>query len=214
MLNATFRPLTEWPGKRTPSYSRRQAPFKAGYQKTLDGLEREIGHLNGKSVVIQIALESRDIRNDGWPRSSARPKEPGVVVSFVTSKGPLSFPCDTYNAWEDNLRAITLSLEALRAVDRYGVTKHSEQYKGFAQIEAPGESSSMTVEQAAAFLSHWSGQAVNWKPWPYLPVVESAYRTAARKLHPDAGGNAAQFIELQRAKDILQSAAAKQGGAA
>jgi hypothetical protein len=195
MLAATFRPLTQWPGKKTPTYNRKRAPFKAGYPRTLDDLEREINHLSGKSVVIQAEFETRDIRNDGWPRSSARAKGPGVVVSFQTPQGPLSFPCDTYDAWEDNLRAIALSLEALRAVNRYGVTKHSEQYKGFAQIEAPGAQNGMDRQQAVVFVRNWGGAEGS---------LSDAYRRAARVLHPDAStGSHEQFVKLQQAKAVL-----------
>lgn len=206
MLQATFRPLTQWPGKQTPSFSRRRSPFKAGYARTLDDLEREINHLKGKSVVIQIDLEPRDIRNDGWPRSSARPKSPGVVVSFQSSKGPLSFACDTYTAWEDNVRAISLTMEALRAVDRYGSTRGNEQYKGFAQIEAPAATKPMTVEVAAALLASYhptySGHSVRANS----EAREAAYRIAVKSTHPDAGGSHDEFVRVQEAKRVLDQA--------
>jgi hypothetical protein len=197
MLAATFRPLTQWPGKRTPTYARKRAPFKAGYPRTLDDLEREIGHLNGKAVVIQAGFDARDIRNDGWPRSSARAKEPGVVVSFQTPNGPLSFPCDTYDAWEDNLRAIALSLEALRAVNRYGVTKHAEQYQGFKALSAPGAENGMSREQAVEFIRRWGGAEGG---------LEDAYRRAARVLHPDVStGSHEQFVELAKARAVANA---------
>jgi hypothetical protein len=194
MLNATFRPLTQWPGTRTPSGKRKRAPFRAGYNRTLDDLERELRHVKASSVAIQIDLEPKDIRNDGWPRSSARPKSPGVVLSFVTPTGPLCFPCDTYDTWEDNLRAISLSLAALRAVDRYGVTKHAEQYRGFKAIEAPGAQSGMNYIEAIAFIRNWGGAE---------GTLEDAYRKAARALHPDAAhGSHEQFTKLQQAREV------------
>lgn len=198
MLNATFRPLTQWPGAKTYG-KRKRAPFRAGYVKTLDDLERELRHVKASSVTIQIDLDPKDIRNDGWPRSSARPKSPGVVLSFVTPSGPLSFPCDTYDAWEDNLRAISLSLAALRAVDRYGVTKHAEQYRGFKAIGAPGAENGMDRQQAVDFIRNWGGAE---------GTIEDAFRRAARVLHPDVStGSHEQFVTLGKAMNIVRGAA-------
>jgi hypothetical protein len=201
MLQATFRPLTQWPGKRTPDWERRRAPFKAGYARTLDDIEREIGKLSGKSIVIQIDVEPRDIRNDGWPRSSARPKSPGVVVSFASTKGNLSFACDTYTAWEDNLRAIGLTMESLRAVDRYGATQGNEQYRGFAQIEAPA-AIALDAVAAADFIGSHSG-FIGIELLADVKLLEFAYRKALKKLHPDVGGSHDLFCRLQEARKVL-----------
>lgn len=207
MLDATFRPLGEWPGQPTASYARQGSRFRSTYKQTLDLLESELGAIDAKDVVIQIALSSRDIRNDGWPRSGARPGQPGVVLSFVRGKEALQFACDTFDDWEANLRAIGKTLEALRAVDRYGATKGGEQYRGWAQLPPgegyrPPDAPAMTRETAAAFLAEHSGitaQAI---------LMDGAVRDIARmratqKLHPDRGGDQEQFLRLTRAVDKL-----------
>src|SRR5690606_24676973 len=66
----------------------------------------------------------------------AKAAHPGVILSFDSKVGHLSYPCDTFTSWQDNLRAVALALEALRKLDRYGVTKRGEQYRGFLAIEA------------------------------------------------------------------------------
>lgn len=136
MLNATFRRL-ESPLD-APRGGYRRAPFSSSYTTTLNGLERELEHLKAKDIVIQIDMRWEDIRNDGWPRSTAMVKSPGVVVTFESKHGPLSYRCGTYSNWEMNLRAIALTLERLRAVDRYGAVKGGEQYKGWARLP-PGQ---------------------------------------------------------------------------
>lgn len=206
-LQATFRPLDTWPGKQTPSYSRKRAPFRIGYAERLELLEHELSKLGAKEIVIQAQFEPKDIRNDGWPRSSARTKGPAIIVSFKGTKGPLSFPCDRYDSWEDNLYAIALSLEALRAVDRHGVTQNAEQYRGWQQIAAPApeNQSFATARDAAAWLARIadSPYAVTAVMVPG-PAFESAYKTAARKLHPDAGGTHDDFVRLQQAARIIR----------
>ena len=115
----------------------------------------------------------------------------------------VSMPCDTFDDWEDNLRAIALSLGALRAVDRYGVTKSGEQYRGFAQLPPPGQSEpSLDAEAAARVLASHA----------LIPAAEIlrnrsdydlALRRAQRAAHPDAGGNHDAFVRVQQAKDVL-----------
>lgn len=207
MLNATFRPLREWPGKPTPALSRRGSRFRAGYVQTLDLLERELDAIAAKDIVIQIAVELKDIRNDGWPRANCRPVSPGVVLSFLKGRTPLQFACDTFDDWECNLRAIALTLESLRAVDRYGATKRGEQYRGWAQLP-PGEGyvpprpPALTRTEAAEFLAKHAG----FKAESILAdsgVRDVAFQRAAQRLHPDAGGTHEAFLQLQRAREVL-----------
>lgn len=133
-MQVTFRPLPVWPHK--PS-TRRHAQFQVGYARTLEQLEREIGYLGGRDVVMGVGLEERDIRLDGQPRSNARSfGHPGVEVSFDTKAyGRQTYATDQFWDWRDNVRAVVLSLEALRAVERYGVSK-GRQYAGFSLLTA------------------------------------------------------------------------------
>jgi hypothetical protein len=90
--------------------------------------------LGARNTVLQVAMTESDFRNDGYPRANAKATHPGVILSFDTRHGSLSFPCDRFTTWQDNLRAIALAMEALRKVDRYGVTRNGEQYTGWRAI--------------------------------------------------------------------------------
>jgi hypothetical protein len=207
MLDARFRPISQWPGQRTLPGRRQHARFRVSYNATLRDLEYELQHLRARDVVIQADFQLRDIRNDGWPRSNARrPVDPGVIVSFQAPAGALSFPCDRYSAWEDNLRAIALSLEALRAVDRYGVTRQAEQYRGWKALPAASAGNeSMTAEQAASFITAQSGVFVSHVNTD-AEALKHAYRLAAHKLHPDCpGGSESAFAQLQQANQLLEA---------
>lgn len=206
MIDARFRPIDKWPGTRTPSYRRKRAQFRASYAKTLDLLEYELRHLRARDIVIQAGFTFDQIRNDGWPRSNAQPSDPGVIVSFQSPQGEFSFPCDRYTDWQGNLRAIALSLQALRAVDRYGVTQHAEQYRGWQQLPPPAPPSSNTMSRdiAATVLANYS----IFTPAEILTQPdkrEEAYRQAARKTHPDAGGSHEKFVLVQQAKRALEA---------
>lgn len=199
MIDLRFVPIEKWPIEPTPPHRRKAGSFRASYAKTLDLLEYELQQLRAKHIIVEAYFTRAQIRNDGWPLSKANPSQPGVILSFTGKNGELSFPCDTYQTFDDNLRAIGLALEALRAVDRYGVTQHAEQYKGWAKL--PPAPESMRSEDALTFLALFSNVAV-----VDSESMDKAYRDAARKLHPDNQhtGNTHQFHLLQQAKDALQ----------
>lgn len=207
-IDVRFEPLVEWPGKRTAN--RKRSTFRASLSDTYQRLERELGYLGCKRLTIQADCERRMIRQDGLLRSDARLHGPGVILSFDSKHGPLSYPCDTYTHWDCNLRAIALALESLRAVDRYGVTKRAEQYKGWQQLPSPDGEQAMTVEQAAFFVSsHLTGVSslsllhpgVDWR---------RAINHAALKLHPDKGGDPKLFKRLMDAERIIAAYHARQ----
>lgn len=200
-LQYQHRPIVAWPGRHTSP--RKRAPFRASYVDTLALLERELGYLQATHIVFQVALQGRDIRQDGMPRADARPAHPGVILSFDSKHGPLSYPCDTFLEFEDNIRAIALSLENLRAVDRYGVTRRGEQYRGWTPLPAPAP----TMEPAVALLvlCELSGTIVELSDW------RDAYRLAAKAAHPDMGGSPEKFAKLQRAKEVLEKQERGQG---
>jgi hypothetical protein len=205
LINAQFVPIESWPGE--PTRRRVKAPFTVSYQKMLNDLERELRHLGARSIVVQAFLRGDDIRNDGWPRSSARFNGPGIVLSFMDRAGAeISFPCDTYVNWDSNLRAVSLTLSALRAIDRYGVTKRAEQYQGWKRLAAPGQEQKRGTDWALSHLAALA-QTTPVAIRGNAAALDLAYRTAAKKTHPDAGGSAEAFQMLQEAMQILQQGA-------
>jgi hypothetical protein len=138
-MRATWRPLAVWP---YPPRKKRPDLFQSSKAATLDKLEDEIGRLNGHELVIGVVTDEASIRIDGGLRADARIRYAGVEVSFEVAGGQrLTFHTDAYPSFEANLRAIALGLEALRAVDRYGITSTAEQYAGFAQLGTGGPDS-------------------------------------------------------------------------
>lgn len=188
----------------------KRAQFRSGYMDTLYMLESELGKLGAKLIVIQAGYKRDDIRNDGWPRASAKPEHPACVVQFQDRKGQqLAFRASKYTAFEDNLRAIAMTLEALRAVDRYGVV-NGEQYTGFKQLgAAPPPVTSMTRQDAAAFLARLVGMEQAYVYSCNPDVRSDLYRAAAKKVHPDINaGREEDFKTLQVAMRVLNGESA------
>ncbi|WP_431728631.1 hypothetical protein [Verrucosispora sp. TAA-831] len=204
-----IRPLGVWDRPVTANRAGSHR-FKANWSSTLDLLTREVDMLGAALVVVQIDVTDGEIRRDGMLRANARVGFPGVKVSFDSRYGPLTYATDTYEqqygyglpGWQANVRAIALGLEALRAVDRYGVTRSGEQYRGWTAIAATSGEFDMTREQAAALLA----AETSWTAGDLLAdpdKVAAAFRIAARKHHPDVGGDTELFRRLTVARDVL-----------
>lgn len=142
-MTVIYRALPAWPHESAPSRSK--ALFTVGLEDTKARLEYEVHRLQRyghpePEILVGVGWREGDVRLDGQPRAGVRePLHPGVEVSFDSVHGRLTYATDMYYGWKDNLRAIALGLEALRAVARYGVAKRGQQYAGFALLAAgPG----------------------------------------------------------------------------
>jgi len=194
----TLKPIVTWPTAMTRN--RKMSQFSAPLRATLKQLDSELASIKAKDVVMQIALEASQFRLDGYPRSTAKPEHPGIIITMTTPDGALSFPCDTFTEWTDNLRAIVLTMQKFRDIARYGVTKNGQQYAGFRAIEgarpAPAAGFADT-DDAIAYLRQIA------KPDGMLFIPELV-RRAKRFGHPDHGGTAETFQRVLVAEDYLK----------
>lgn len=212
-IEVRFRPLV-WAGPSTPPGDRRSRwTFKASWPSTLELLERELGYLDAVDVVIEADFGEADIRLDGWPRANARqPEHPGVRLAFGSKHGPLIYATDSCAFWQHNVRSIALGLEALRAVDRYGVTRRGEQYTGWRAL--PGGSvlvePGMSREDAVTVVLNSAGMRTQ-DPVNRAALVSAngelrgpIMAKAKRLTHPDSGGTDDAFKRLQEALAVLE----------
>ena len=184
-LDAVIRPLS---GMR-PTPMMKSSLFSSTLASTVNLLRTELSALDAEQVVLELDYLDRDLRMDGYPRAGAKAQSPAIALSFKSGHGPLRYPCATFGTWHDNLRAIALGLEALRKVDRYGITSTGEQYAGFRQI-AQSSQSFTSREHALAWLSEHGG-----------------YKAAARTFHPDnlETGHEETFKQVQAAKQMIEA---------
>jgi hypothetical protein len=201
-----IRPLPFWDLPETPARDRRsRSTFRASWQSTVDLLGRELSMLDAQHGVIQADFRESDLRLDGLPRSGApMPSHPGIKVSFESKYGALTYATDSCAFWQHNVRSIGLGLEALRAVDRYGVTRHGEQYTGWLAIESGV--AKMTREQAARALWELAGRPIGTEPHDAamdLVRAQMLHRQAKARTHPDVVGNREKWDEMELAAQTL-----------
>lgn len=198
MTRYEIRPLGHWTDKPTET-RRSSSTFRASWTDTLNLLQRETEHLSADRIIIQIDVLAAEIRLDGMLRANARVGHPGVVISFTADIGPLRYATDVYDTWKANVRAITLGLAALRAVDRYGITTRHEQYHGWAALPAGVSANGFTDAGEALTWMRQQADRTGLEP-------EALYRHLARRFHPDSGADQTKWHQLDEAWRLINAA--------
>lgn len=192
----------QWPlGKpRTPAAKRRGAKFhrrvaqeNASWKRKADVtlyqgiclVREELRRLRASDVVISTNVKTR---LDGLPYSGARePDDPAAAVYFRLASGVHCLACDRWDRVADNLVAIAHHVEAIRAMDRWGVGDVAQAFAGYRALPA------MDAKRT------WWALLGFEQPPESAEAVEQKWRERIAEAHPDKGGNANQAAELNAA---------------
>jgi hypothetical protein len=171
-----------WP--RTPSWKRGSSRFgkNLGFNE-IKKLQAELRLLGARSVVISSNVP---LRNDGLPYASQaarRYDDPGVAIYYLLKGKTLSMARDRYGTPWENIRSLTLTISAIRSIERHGGSDMMERaFAGFVAIAPPDWKKPW--RQVFGVKPDWSGD------------ISALYREKARNRHPDAGGNDSLMAEL------------------
>ncbi len=155
--------------------------------------------LDATSVVISSNLK---LRQDGYPYSGQRqPEDVGIAVYFKLNSENQCIPCDKWHKVEDNLRAISKTIDALRGIERWGAKEMvNAAFRGFKALPE-------TIIMGAGTARVWH-EVLEVSPQASFDVIEAAYKRLLHKVHPDKGGSEAEFTEVQtafkQAKELLR----------
>jgi hypothetical protein len=139
-----------WHGELRPYSQTRQSQFKASATATHHLLRRELDELDATDRTLYVQVAAEQFRRDGRPRLNATVLGPGVVLTFVSDGRTYEYVGDSFSSQQENLRAIALTLENLRAVARYGCTGERQQYAGFLALESSAIATEAFSSTAAA----------------------------------------------------------------
>jgi len=170
----------QWPPGWPRAKTRRGALYKVTLEKAVSEAVDELGRMGAKDVVLSSNMRVGLIRS-----SESELKDPGVALYWTSKKGqPMVIACDCWHRLRDNVRAIGLTLSALRAIERSGASELLERaFTGFAALPAAPD------------------------PWTLLGVprgtakaaVDQRFRELSRTLHPDRGGDAREYAQITQA---------------
>jgi hypothetical protein len=208
-----YRPIKDWPVG-WPSDEWRHSPFKAGWGDTRVLLDREVEKLGADSATIQLDIRESAVRIDGGLKEGSKVAYRGAILVVESADyGTLSYPCDAFGtfrlgneSWRENVRAIALGLEALRKVERYGIANRGQQYAGYRELGSGIAMGPARMSEADALEVLRLG--AGWKTGPDhddRKAIRACYKLAAKRLHPDHGGDEAEFKRLQDAMMVLDA---------
>lgn len=214
-LTYTVRPLSDRTWLR-PDDQRKQSQFNASWADTLEILDREVRLIKGRNVVFECDVRGeRDLRNDGLLRANAVLNSPAVVVAMESKYGPLLYRSDRYGSrpyfakmdkvWQHNVRAVALTLESLRAVDRYGASETGQQYTGYKALPAGRAmpASHMTADDAWAIIGSF-GEGPISEQRASMTGLDAAFRKARQFAHPDRhNGDRTLWDQVEEAGIVL-----------
>lgn len=184
-------PLT-WPAgwPRTSRWQRGPSNFKTTTDKAFRELIKELERLRASAVIVSSNLK---LRQDGMPYANQpRHDDEGIAVYFRRKGKDLVLACDKFTKREDNLRAITLTIQAIRGIERWGSSDLMERaFTGFTALPAPAD------------VRQW-WQVLECQPHSDHEFVESNYRRLRSQHHPDKMGDPSEFNAVQMAWEQYQ----------
>jgi hypothetical protein len=214
-----------WADPETPAEARRSSALfrQAGrrygegardvgfWKSTLALLEEETAALALDGlVVIEAGFAEWDLRMDRTgPLARVTESHPGAVVSFTSGLyGPLRYATDAYEqrwtgtppGWQANVRAVALTLGALRAIDRWGVARSGQQYAGWLALPEGGQG----FPSADAAL-RWMKENT---PQGFIgDTARELYRALAKRWHKEGSEpDQENWDRLQAARLLLEQA--------
>lgn len=196
-----FRPLRAWPYAATPNNRREKWPGAVTVTKALDGLRQQLKLLGcDAQAYIEADIAEKYIRQDGQLYATARAATPCVIVCARHRRlGDLRWANDRYLTFDQNIRAIAQTIQNLRAIDRYGCVRDSEQFTGFKAIPSK-TSQTMSRDAAIMVFSRHAG----FKIIDTSDGLIRAYRTACSRTHPDRNnGDQSAWDAVEAAARVL-----------
>ena len=165
-----------WPERWPKAGIRERAKFKTTFSRARDMLVREITIMGAERIVISSNLK---INKMGLPYADFKePSDPGIAVYFELFGQRQCIPCDKWNKAVDNMQAIRCCVEALRGIERWGAKEMVQaSFMGFKAL--PDYSKK----------NYFEGMDTS-------SAIHEKYKELAKKIHPDAGGNADDFSQL------------------
>lgn len=173
-----------WPRTKHPKPSM----FSVGMATARDGLLEEIRLLGGRGIIISTNIKTYMRGGQEIPYANqGRPDDCGVAVYFTLKNEQRVFACDRWKSVQENIRAISLTIGALRGIERWGSSEMLNRvFTGFAALP----------ETTAT--AWWDVLGYD-SPNHSLADFEAAYRQKAKSAHPDAGGSNEAMARLNGA---------------
>lgn len=176
-----------WPDGYKRTQYKIKSQFKQTMEKAQNFLRQEVSRLRATELIISTNIP---VRNDGGLYADymkRKIEDPGAAIYFKYKNKDVSLCCDRYETVWENIYALGKGIEALRGLERWGVSEFLDRvFTGFTALPPP------------VVTRYW---------WTVLGCsrtddeeqIKFKYRLLVKQHHPDAGGNTQRFQEIQQA---------------
>lgn len=188
----------DWPPEydRTPEAEREPYPhgFKVTRTEAFQSILDELSRMDGVTDVQLSFGAEQTVRDPNRPYADATFDDPGVVVRFSRNGEDFAMPCDRWDNPRDNARAIALTIEAKRALTRYGVETIESEFR---RLRLPSGTGVVTGDPPPH-------EVLGVEPDAHPRAVRAAYRERVKEAHPDQGGSAEELAQVKRAREAME----------
>lgn len=176
-----------WPFGYKRTKFRKQSIFKQSQLDKIQILLRaELGRMSATNVIISSNIP---LRRDGGLYSeylAKKMEEPGIAVYFKHKEQDVVICCDQYEYPWENMYALAKGIEALRSMNRWGVSEFMERaFTGFKALPERAEQAWYDV--------------LGIERMANASQIKDAYRKMVQVHHPDAGGTTEMFNRINSA---------------
>ena len=182
-----------WPEgrERTPEPKRKAARFKVSLSIAINDLIEELERLGARYITISTDCPGYKKRGVWRPYADAEYEDPGVAVYFDLNGDQMCMSCDRWELVDDNMRAIGLTIAAMRGIERWGASEAvNRAFTGFRHaLPASGDDWKTVLGLTKAAT---------------MDDVKKAHRRLARESHPDQGGNEHEMIRVNQAVEAAK----------
>lgn len=218
MIRMTRSPFPlQWPEGYGRSPDRTPSRFVTGTARAVRGLLYELEMLGAGDVAITSDLPTR---SGGHPYGTA--DDPGIAVWFVMDGNERVLCCDRWSRPAENIRALELTVAAMRGISRWGATDVvARAFDGFRALPAAsGDQSAEDMAPNPAAPRAWRvvfgvtrlglrtlhlGSDLETFKSRVRSIVRAEYRRMMRSMHPDVGGSHDAAVQLGVALEAAEA---------
>jgi len=182
-----------WPERLPKTKFRSSSAFRVSLAVAIKELKDELARFVSSYIITSnvTGLAADLIGND-----------PGVAIWFVRKNQVQCIACDQYPTVRENLRALTLCIEALRQMER-----HSTQIVD-AMMASPSNAPRLPRNAGDGREPWWMVLGVAEDA--QLDAIEAVYRTLSKSAHPDQEGGSQEA--MSRLNNAIADARKARGG--
>lgn len=201
-IEIDFRPMTVYRGRKCGNQPKR---WSASLDGAVAQLRKELADMGVKDAIVETRHDRDAYTLSGRPRTGEKPARPEIQVWFKIGDRPTCIPSNNYTDWISNIKAVAMTLERQRLIRDYGCFSIEEQFAAFTALPpgtgqaAVGDSAQIAARlllNLAAPTDYTEKQVCTDRN-----VLETVFRKASKKAHPDTGGS----VELMSAANAANA---------